>query len=109
MHSNLPYTENYTAAFADYRYAMLSADNQEITGSEAGPGPEDRPGPADTLLPLPPATEDATPVFPTAIISLDKDLIVTHWNNTAEFMFGWTAAEVLGHLSPQPVRTRVPD
>jgi PAS domain S-box-containing protein len=37
---------------------------------------------------------------PLAIIALDEDARVTRWNRTAEQIFGWTAAEVLGQPLP---------
>ncbi len=39
-------------------------------------------------------------VLPVALIGLDRDDRVTHWNPAAEQLFGWTAEEVLG--APYP-------
>ena len=39
-------------------------------------------------------------VAPQAIIAVDLDWRVTRWNKAAEKLFGWSAAEVLGHPLP---------
>ena len=36
---------------------------------------------------------------PLAIIGLDRDLIVTRWNDAAEQLFGWSKTDVLGHVA----------
>src|SRR5262245_16565088 len=37
---------------------------------------------------------------PLAMVALDQDGIVTIWSRSAEQMFGWTEAEVVGHPLP---------
>jgi two-component system, cell cycle sensor histidine kinase and response regulator CckA len=38
--------------------------------------------------------------LPVALVGLDRDDLVTHWNPAAERIFGWTAEEVLGRPYP---------
>ncbi|MFI6388762.1 PAS domain S-box protein [Nonomuraea sp. NPDC050547] len=37
---------------------------------------------------------------PNAIIALDRDQTVLHWNPAAERLFGWTAGEIVGRRAP---------
>jgi two-component system KDP operon response regulator KdpE len=44
---------------------------------------------------------------PDAIIGTDEHLVITHWNKTAETMYGWTADEVLGRTTRDVLKTAV--
>lgn len=37
---------------------------------------------------------------PQAIMSIDRDLVIKHWNEAAETLFGYSKAEVIGKISP---------
>jgi two-component system, cell cycle sensor histidine kinase and response regulator CckA len=38
--------------------------------------------------------------MPLAVIQMDRDGLIQYWNEPAEAMFGWSAAEVIGHPLP---------
>ncbi len=44
---------------------------------------------------------------PLAIIGLDRDLIVTRWNDAAEQLFGWSKTDVLGHVLSSVLHSQV--
>ncbi len=41
-----------------------------------------------------------------AVIATDAQLKITHWNKGAEFLYGWTEAEVIGRLIDEVCRTQ---
>lgn len=44
-----------------------------------------------------------------AIVSTDPNFVIRTWNKAAENLYGWSAAEVIGHPFPQVVPTRYPE
>ena len=46
--------------------------------------------------------------LPDAIIVRDAQSLITFWNHGAEHLYGWSAAEAVGHLTHRLLRTRFP-
>ncbi|HSW57480.1 MAG TPA: HD domain-containing phosphohydrolase [Dehalococcoidales bacterium] len=42
-----------------------------------------------------------------AILVVDKNLLITQWNNAAQDMFGWTEAEIAGAQASSRIRTKI--
>ena len=86
---------------------MMSAN---IEGSSNSPVPSERDARFhlnDFQNPRKPGSPQTDFIFPSAIVALDRDLFITHWNSTAEAFFGWQAAEVIGRSIAEDTRSRI--
>ncbi|HEX7475546.1 MAG TPA: HD domain-containing phosphohydrolase [Dehalococcoidales bacterium] len=84
----------------------LSTINEELLNKQPEPVQDGSsfPGIDDARITR---AENVGLVLPTAILTTDRDLNITHWNGTAETMFGWPAQEVIGKSAPVKVRAKI--
>ncbi len=61
------------------------------------PPPDDPDTPVETVG-YPAPAEDLLNQLGLAVVVMDPARVITHWNAEAERLFGWSAAEALGHL-----------